>query len=133
MSVLAREFLKEINENVSLVLWVSDQNLCLQTSGLKECDYLTDGLVSDYLKNHEQVSQALFHSQNYGATFFIAFFKLSKSTLAEIDDVLALIDKDKGSKKIVYIQSGDSTQEKKEFLSELNRRYKQFEIKNYVF
>lgn len=136
MSLPGREFLQEIDPETKLILWVSDEALNLKTPGIKECDYLCDGLINDYLKNSgkNEIQQNVFHSQSFGEKLFIAFYKTSKSTLADIDDVMGLIKQNDNNEapkpKIILIQSQDK---EKEFLAELIRRYRQFNIVSYSF
>ena len=136
MSLPERDFLQEVDPNTKLILWISDQSLNLKTPGIKECDYLCDGLINNYLKNstNTEINQNVFHSENFGSKLFIAFYKVGKTTLADIDDVMGLIKKDEAEQekkaKIILIQSQDKEQE---FLAELIRRYRQFEIVSYSF
>lgn len=137
MSLPSREFLQEIDPETKLILWISDDSLNLKTPGIKECDYLCDGLINDYLKNSGKtdIEQNIFHSLNYGEKLFIAFYKMSKSTLADIDDVMGLIKPQEGKKpKIILIQSLEKEKEsEKELLAELIRRYRHFNIISYSF
>lgn len=137
MSLPSREFLQEIGPETKLILWISDNSLNLKTPGIKECDYLCDGLINDYLKNSgkTEITQNIFHSLNFGEKLFIAFYKFSKSTLADIDDVMGIISHHEEKKsKIILIQSLEKEKEReKELLAELIRRYRQFNIVAYSF
>lgn len=135
MSLPSREFLQEVNSATKLIIWISDESLNLKTPGIRECDYLCDGLINDFLKNAttESVDQNIFHTQSFGEKLFLAFYKYSKTTLADIDDAMGLIGQtaDVASKpKIILIQTQDKY---KDLLAELIRRYRQFEIITYSF
>ncbi len=136
MSLPSREFLHEITPATRLILWISNDPLSLKTPGIKECDYLSDGLINNFIKAqpNSTIAQNTFHTHSFGNKLFIAFYQYSKTTLADIDDVLGLIsDKTENSDqklKIVLVQSQDTN---KDLLAELIRRYRQFEIINYSF
>ncbi len=132
MSLPQREFLSNIDDQVGLIIWLSESALTINTHGFKECDYLCDGLVSEFLKlSPAAIEQNVFHTNHYGKKLFIAFYKNTKSVLSSLDDVIGLLTESKESfaKKIVLLDNHNPG----ELMGELAKRYPAFDFKHYTF
>lgn len=139
MSSPSRDFLKEINQKTRVILWLSSNALTLKTPGIKECDYLCDGLINNFIKNSgsSEINQNTFYTENFGEKLYIAFYKDSKTTLADIDDVMGLLPQstvlENDKFKVIILNATLSKDKENETLAELIRRYRNFDFISYSF
>jgi len=135
MTLPSRDFTNQVTEKTALVLWIDSSDLSVETPGFVEMDYLCDGLIAEVIKNNlgNALTQNTFHSFNFGHKFFISFFKTHSSLLADIDDVMGLLNPKADLRETVLIAGKKELSTISEILPELNKRYKNFDFSIYQF
>lgn len=114
------------------VFWITREELNRTLVGFDSFNYLFDGLISQYIygqDDHQDKHAHIFFTKNYQDRIFLAHLSakdLTKSQLAgDIDEQIALIQATKSENKIILVM--DTTDQ--EWVSELKKRYPQFEFR----
>ena len=114
------------------VFWITRDELNRDLAGFDSFNYLFDGLISQYLygqDDHKEKHAHIFFTKNYQDRIFLAHLNakdVTKSQIAgDIDEQIALIQATKSENKIILVL--DSTDH--EWVSELKKRYPQFEFR----
>ncbi len=128
----ALSILDQFTPEVLGMFWITRDDLGRELIGFDDFNYLFDGLISQYLYGQENNSNQhahIFFSENYKEKIFLAHLKtkeFSKSQVAgDIDEQIALISAAKPERRtiLVFDKTADG------WLSELKKRYSQFEFK----
>lgn len=116
------------------VIWITNEELSGELSGFDQFNYLFDGLLSQYLHNQmENVPEKnpdrsnVFFTKNFNQKLFLAHLKMHGEIAGVLDDQIALIQENKNDerKKILLLNLTE-----KNWSSELQKRYPQFEFSN---
>ena len=119
------------------VFWITDEELSGNLYGLDVFNYLFDGLITQYLfdksdapSNKHLERMNVFYTKNFSQTLFLAHLKMNDETAGFLDEQIALIQDNKtGNQKNILILN----QTKKNWSSDLQKRYPQFEFSYLVF
>jgi hypothetical protein len=119
------------------VFWITNEELSGELVGLDVFNYLFDGLITQYLfdktnslsdKHLERLN--VFYTKNFNETLFLAHLKINNEMSGFLDEQIALIQNNKnGDRKKILIFN----QTQKNWSSDLQKRYPQFEFSNLEF
>lgn len=128
-SNLSGQFKSVLDQFVPDVLgcfWVSDKGLARDLPGFDEFNYLFDGLLSQYISTStaELPRANIFFAQNFDKKVFLSHIKNEGDISGHLDEQIAIIKNSHETRKKVLVFNQSS----KDWLSELKKRYSQFDF-----
>lgn len=121
-------FLDQFTPDILGAFWITDVPLSRSLEGFDHFNYLFDGLLSQYLHGVErELPKAnIFFTQNFAQKIFLSHIHNSGDISGHLDEQMAIV-KNHGETRaqiLVLNQSG------KDWLSELKKRYPQFDFQS---
>lgn len=107
--------------------WITDNELSRDLKGFDEFNYLFDGLVSQYLFGIEKTGLPranIFFTQNFAQKIFLSHIKNEGDISGHLDEQIAIVRNTTETRKKILVLN----QVSRDWLSELQKRYSQFEF-----
>lgn len=122
-----KSVLDQFTPEVLGCFWITDSELSRELKGFDEFNYLFDGLISQYLFGTEKTGLPranIFFTQNFAQKIFLSHIKNEGDISGHLDEQIAIAKNSSDSRKKILVLN----QVSRDWLSELQKRYSQFEF-----
>lgn len=132
MSSEIKEISKVIGHNAAGIIWLTDDELKIDSKGVYEFNYLLDGLLIKYLKDIDKSKKSnFFLGKSFGKPFFIGHTIIEKDQ--NINDMFTHLEIGKhhfGENPEIFILNKSQNTGHKNVLKELKNKYPKIQFKH---